>query len=99
MSTLNVSKGGGGGGYSTSSSTNVGTSLKQKEREKSKEKDFKKDESLLDKLGTIGRSKKKQPENEEEEVGKVEYEGREAIDSSGEPASLAFRQFFGRPQI
>jgi len=63
----------------------VGNTLRQKEKQKS---EYKKDESLLEKLGTIGRRKpkKEQPGNtDEDEAVKVDLEGTDAIDSSGYP--------------
>uniref|UniRef100_A0A915IGY5 C2H2-type domain-containing protein n=1 Tax=Romanomermis culicivorax TaxID=13658 RepID=A0A915IGY5_ROMCU len=54
------------------------TNTKEKMKSESK-----KEESILDKLGTIGRRKPKREFSEEEEIEKVENEGKEAIDSSG----------------
>ncbi|KRZ09681.1 Beta-parvin [Trichinella zimbabwensis] len=53
--------------------SNKSGSLRRREKEK-------KDESFLDKIGTLGRSKKKV--HEEDEALQVEIEGRDAIDSS-----------------
>ncbi|KFD52538.1 hypothetical protein M514_06572 [Trichuris suis] len=55
------------------------SSLRRKEREK-------KDDSLLDRIGTLGRSKKKI--QDEDEAVNVEIEGRDAIDSSGIPVPI-----------
>uniref|UniRef100_A0A5S6QVI9 Calponin-homology (CH) domain-containing protein n=1 Tax=Trichuris muris TaxID=70415 RepID=A0A5S6QVI9_TRIMR len=54
-------------------------SLRRKEKEK-------KDDSLLDRIGTLGRSKKKV--QDEDEAVNVELEGRDAIDSSGIPVPI-----------
>ncbi|KRX45498.1 Beta-parvin, partial [Trichinella nativa] len=59
--------------------SNKSGSLRRREKEK-------KDESFLDKIGTLGRSKKKV--HEEDEALQVEIEGRDAIDSSGIPVPI-----------